>query len=281
MTDHRILLVDPFKNLVNAYQMILEEETYFVDTALGITEAYRFLEKREYSVLITEYIPPFKLTEDMIKKLKENSPETYIIIVTNTAINEETYEKIFEIGVDDLIFKPYSPSKILVHIKKGLKKREEFLKERDIERKSYRKPFSDQTPLVLFNPDNFKGYFRKEFKKSRRHHRPFSLLLISIPGQEKTDDRLKDSYVELADILRKNLREEDVIGRENGNFGVLLPETDQIGSQALEKRISCLFQTHPALQTLSLKSFTYPDKFVLPESLRGVIEKIDKEQVPT
>jgi PleD family two-component response regulator len=280
MTDHWILLIDPFKNLVNAYQMILEEETYSVDTALDLVEAYRLLEKGKYSVIITEYIPPFESTEDMIKKLKRNSPETYIIIVTNAAINEETYEKIFDIGVDDLVFKPYSPSKVLVHIKKGLKKREEFLKERDIENKFLMKPLSDQTDHPLFNPVYFKRCFRKEFKKARRHHRPFSLLLIKIPTQERADDRFREPYKELANFLRKNLREEDIIGRENGDFGVLLPETDQIGSQALENRIFRLLQAHPALQALSLKSLTYPEKFVVPESLRVVIEEIDRERIP-
>jgi len=278
MTDHRILLLDPFKNLVNAYQMILEEEAYFIDTALGLTDAFRLLDERKYSVLITEYIPPFESTEDMIKKLKANSPQTYIIIVTNATINEETYGKIFEIGVDDLIFKPYSPSKILVHIKKRMKKNEEFLKARDLEKRLSIKPLSDQTAPALFNPTDFKRCFRREFKKARRHHRPFSLFLIKIPTQEKTDGRLEDPCMELADILRENLREEDVIGRENGNFGVLLPETDQIGSQALEKRISRLFLTHPVLQTLSLRSFSYPEEFAVPESLRVVIEEIDKER---
>jgi len=35
MTSDWILLLDPFKNLLNAYRMILEEEKYSVETALN------------------------------------------------------------------------------------------------------------------------------------------------------------------------------------------------------------------------------------------------------
>jgi len=62
MSDNRILLVDPFKNLLNAYRIILEEEKYLVETASSLRDAYELLYKGQYSVIITEYIPPFETT---------------------------------------------------------------------------------------------------------------------------------------------------------------------------------------------------------------------------
>jgi DNA-binding NtrC family response regulator len=41
MTHHRILLIDPSKNLLNAYRMVLEEEKYSVETALNLKDAYQ------------------------------------------------------------------------------------------------------------------------------------------------------------------------------------------------------------------------------------------------
>jgi len=41
MTHHRILLIDPSKNFLNAYRMVLEEEKYSVETALNLKDAYQ------------------------------------------------------------------------------------------------------------------------------------------------------------------------------------------------------------------------------------------------
>src|SRR5512143_3943445 len=107
MNPNWILLLDPFKNLLNAYRMILEEEEYFVETAVNLKEAYQLLGKRQYSVIITEYCPPFEVMDEMIQWAKKNAPETYIIIVTNASVDEKIYNKLFAAGVDDFIPKPY------------------------------------------------------------------------------------------------------------------------------------------------------------------------------
>lgn len=79
-----------------------------------------------------------------------------------------------------------------------------------------------------------------------------------------------------------------MVGRENGNFGILLPETDEAGSQALVKRLTHLIQGYPIFQsdeflkpiieTLSFQAFTYPEKFVIPESLRAILEEVNSER---
>jgi len=76
----------------------------------------------------------------MIQWVKKINPETYIIMVTNAIIDEKTYEKLFTIGVDDFILKPYSPDKILVHIKKGLKQRDLIFKLQRLEKLSFLEP---------------------------------------------------------------------------------------------------------------------------------------------
>ncbi len=285
MADHWILLIDPFKNLLNAYHMILEEEHYGVETVLNITEAYKLFQKRKYSILITEYIPPFDITEEMIQWMKKNSPETYILMVTNAFVDEKTYEKLFTIGVDDFILKPYSPNKILVHLRKGLKQREILLKMQELERLTLLEPIPGETRGFIFNTRFFRACLRQEIKKSKRHHHPFSLLLFQMPVKEQTGDRFDRFYMELVKIIRGDTREEDIVGRNNGEIGIILPETDQIGCQALIQRLLNLISTHPQfvsdemmasfLQGLSFQSFTYPDLFRIPESLKMVLEDIE------
>ena len=51
-----------------------------------------------------------------------------------------------------------------------------------------------------------------------------------------------DFLAELAQLLSRSTREEDVIGRENGGFGILLYKTGHEGSRVLEQRLSNLIQ---------------------------------------
>ena len=284
MPDNRILLVDPFKNLLNAYRIILEEEKYLVETALSLKDAYELLYKGQYSVIITEYIPPFETTEYMIQWVKEKSAETYIIMVSNAYVDERTYERLFAIGLDDFILKPYSPDRILVHIKKGLRQRDLVIKVKEFERLSVLEPVTKEIRGFIFNALYLKTCLRQEIKKAKRHRRLFSLLLIQMPTEEKMSDRFYSFYVELVRIFRKYTREEDMVGKNNGEIGIILPETDQIGSQALVQRLLHLIHTDPQfssddvwkdyVQTLSFQSFTYPDQFAIPESLKAALEDL-------
>ena len=237
MPHHWILLLDPFKNLLNAYRMILEEEKFLVETGLNLKDAYQLFNKRKYSVIVTEYIPPFETTDYMIKWVKNNAPDVYIIMITNATIDEKTYEKLFAIGVDDFILNRYSPEKILVHIKKGLKQRDLILKVQELERLSLLEPITKEIQRLVFNAIFFKRCLRQEIKKAKRHHHPFSLLLIEIPTEEKIGDRFDSFYMELLKIIRQYTREEDMVGKNNGEIAVILPETNQIGSRALMQRL--------------------------------------------
>lgn len=176
MSENSILLHDPFKNLLDVYRMILEGERYLVETALNLEEAFRLLSLKKYSLFITEYVPPLEDTYRVIEWLKANSPETYIIMVTNTSIEEKSYQKLFDLGLDDLILKPYSPEKILVHIKKGLRQRDFMLRQQTVARQSFLDPISYEIEQVIFNPVYFRKCLRQELKKARRYRHPLSLL---------------------------------------------------------------------------------------------------------
>ncbi len=286
MSKHWILLIDPFKNLLNAYRIILEEEKYLVEMALNLEDACDLLKKRQHSIIITEYIPPFETMDGIIKWVKKIAPETYIIIITNAIIDEKTYEKLFTIGVDDFILKPYAPDKILVHIKKGLKQRDLIFRLQNLERLSFLEPFAQEIQELIFNAVFFKRCLRQELKRAKRHNHPFSLLLLQLPTKEKIGDRFDSFYMELVKIIKRDTREEDMVGKNDGELGIILPETDQPGSQALVQRLLNLIDTHPSfksddvlkpyLQTLSFQSFTYPDQFAIPESLKTGLGE-DKE----
>lgn len=277
MSFHSILLIDPFKNLINAYQIILSEEGYLVESALNLDEANSLLLKKNFSIIILEYLYPYKVTEEFIRKIKHLSPETYIIMIANALIDSETYERLFDTGLDEFILKPYSPDKILVHIKRGLKQRELVLQLGGLKKLNLVDPISEKLHRIIFNRNFFVTSLKKELKRSKRHHHPFSIILIkiSIEGAEK--DQLNEFNKEFLDLIRKNTREEDVVSKNNGEIGLLLPETNRIGCQALQQRLEGLIKGYPLFQpdkafgsvikSLSFQSITFPEESEILESL--------------
>lgn len=287
MGQHSVLLIDPFKNLLNAYRMILEEENYLVETALDINETYLLFGKSSYSAILAEYIAPLENFQKVIQWVKEKVPEIYILMVTHESVDDQTYEKLFDIGVDDFILKPSSPQKIILHIKKGLRQREEKSKIRAFERLTLLDPLSRNRDEPIFNKTFLKRCLRQELKKARRHHHAFSILFIRIPGKGKGGELYDHVYGELVRMIRKFIREEDLLIKSNGEIALLLPDTNQMGSQSLVWRLSHLVKNHPSMlsdnllneiaYTSSFQCFTYPDQFDLPDPLRAVIEEMKKE----
>jgi len=282
-----VLLIDPFRNLINAYRMILEAENFGVDTASNLREASHLFPTRNYSTVLTEYFPPHDDTCQIIGRIKQKQPEIYILMVTSTTIDELVYKNLFEAGLDDLILKPYSPEKILVHIQKGLRQRELILRKQELEKYNVFDPSSLRAQRYIFNQVYFKKCLRQELKKARRHGRPLSLILIKIPPEERKKDPFDNFCNEMARVIRTYTREEDIVGRENGRLEILLPETDKAGSRALLERLSSMIQTHPPfrsddalrpfLAALAFQAFTYPEMRGVPQSLGLVLEEINQE----
>jgi GGDEF domain-containing protein len=91
-------------------------------------------------------------------------------------------------------------------------------------------------------------------------------------------------------MVRKFIREEDMVAKDNGDVVLILPETDQMGSQALGRRLHQLIRNHPSFQqddhlymtaqTLSFQYFTYPDQFNLPAPLKDMLEEMRKGNGP-
>jgi PleD family two-component response regulator len=286
-TQGKILIVDPIKNLLYIYRMFLENERYGVETASNLKNALQKLSLDRYTVLISEYLPPFEETFHMLYEVKEHSPETYIIIVTNATVDEKTYEGLFDAGIDDLILKPYSPNKILVHVKKGFRNRNSIIEKRKLEGESLVDPIARQVELPVYNLTHFQRCLRQELKKAKRHGHSLSLVLMEVPGEAITRNQPEGLTADLLRILQNNTREEDVVGRGNGGFGLLLPETDEAGSKALVKRLIDLIQNHTPFQIeeslksmanlVSFQTFTYPEKFMIPDPLNSVLEDLSKQ----
>ncbi len=109
-----ILLVDDEPAILLAFKKVLQTPSVEVDTAQTVDEAKQLIDLNDYSVVIAD----LRLTGatvmdgfEVISHTRATRPGASIIVITAYGDNQ-TKEKIFELGADYYYEKPISPKKI-------------------------------------------------------------------------------------------------------------------------------------------------------------------------
>ena len=280
MPAERILLVDTEKNILLAYNALLEEEGYVVEVASTMDEALQKLSMKSLAVLITEFYLKGVSTINMIKRAKHDRPELYSIMITASSLNSEQYEEIIRAGVDDIFMKPFSPRDLLITIKKGLKRRSlivDFLSlEEKLKQLQRTYPAADDNygdRGLVRNSLYINTIVEKEITRSKRYNHPFSLVVLDIHGEQAgregtpVDEQSSISH-EIARILLHHTRKTDIVSGFNGSFVLILVETPLDGTKPLTERLQKEIARIPRLkdkydyqhlsQTMKVDCFTYP-----------------------
>ena len=289
MMGTAILLIDHFENVLSVYRTLLEEKGYQVDIASDLEKSAIHFSRKKHRIVILEYIDSLEKISLFIQWIKKAETETYIILNTSIPITDQDYQKLMEEGLDDYLLKPYSPEKLLLHIKKGLRQVGMIL-ENEKRKESFFDPLAQKMEQEIFTPPYFKKELRRELKKSQRHGQPMSLLLLKIPNQEEMGQKYESFYGNLVKIIKGSLREEDVLGRENGKLGILLSQTTQAGSITLGQRLAKTLQNHPVFESddtiqsvlnkLSFQYYTFPSQLEIPGFLNPLMEDLLGENPP-
>ncbi|GAB6043743.1 GGDEF domain-containing protein [Endothiovibrio diazotrophicus] len=103
----------------------------------------------------------------------------------------------------------------------------------------------------LANRLRLDAVLEEEQQRSRRFHHPFGVILLDVDHFKRVNDGhghpVGDQVlVELAGLLRENVRETDTVGRWGGEeFMVLCPETDLEEAAALAGALRRVVEAHP------------------------------------
>lgn len=103
----------------------------------------------------------------------------------------------------------------------------------------------------LLNHRRLQERLKEELSRSLRYHHPMTLLMIDVDyfkryndtyGHQQGDELLR----RLAQILQRNVRQSDIVGRWGGEeFAVILPETDKGSAVTLAQRLCEVVATTP------------------------------------
>ena len=135
MSKEIILILDNEKYIQWTLKKLLEAEEYSILSPDSIATATSIFSEHEVACLITEYWINHFCTLEMVRELKKRFPEIYVMMLSSKELSEQKYKEILNAGVDDLFQKPFTPGKIFLHLKKGLRQRNIFLQKRELERK--------------------------------------------------------------------------------------------------------------------------------------------------
>ena len=249
MPGEKVLLVDTKKNVLLAYQAVLEEEGYQVEIATSVKQALEKLSNHSFSVLITEFYLKGVITIEFVSRIKQDYPELYIIMISAVTLKSDAYEAIFNAGVDDYFTKPFSCKNLLVNIKKGLKLRALIIRSIQLEERLKNlellfstDPYYSNEDKILCNNLYFHKKLLDEIMRAQRYNNQFSLLLFDLNSSDNGHEDLDPKNIHniinaISQILLNHIRQTDVITQYDGSFAIILLETPKEGTKVLAERL--------------------------------------------
>jgi DNA-binding NtrC family response regulator len=135
MSKDTIVILDPETNTQWPLKTFLENEEYNVVPVNTIEKALKKFSEFEVSGLITEYWINHSSTLEAVRWFKKTFPEAYVMMLTNGELQENEYEEVIKAGTDDLFMKPFSIKRISLHLRKGLKQRQNLIQKKRLAEK--------------------------------------------------------------------------------------------------------------------------------------------------
>ncbi len=115
----RILVVDDELPVCKSIVSALAGEEYAVDSALSGEEALELQEKKHYDAIIADLMMPGISGLELLKKVRENRPDTMMIMITGYPSIRTAVEAI-RIGAFDYLPKPFTPNDLRSIVSRAL-----------------------------------------------------------------------------------------------------------------------------------------------------------------
>ncbi|MBF0321026.1 MAG: sigma-54-dependent Fis family transcriptional regulator [Nitrospirae bacterium] len=122
MNHGKILIVEDEKSMNDILKLLLEGEGYNVTSAYDGKEGLDCLKKDIFDIVITDVRMPVGSGYEVLKGVKELSPETIVLMITAFGTTEDAIEAM-KSGAYDYINKPFKIDEIRLIVKNALEKR--------------------------------------------------------------------------------------------------------------------------------------------------------------
>ncbi len=117
----KILLIDDELESCKALSVLLSRAGYGVESCHSGEKALALLNKQTFELIISDLFLPGVSGIDILKQVKEDHPQTCVILITGNASAETAVEAMKE-GAFDYITKPFNFEKLKLQVAKALEK---------------------------------------------------------------------------------------------------------------------------------------------------------------
>jgi len=239
-----ILIVDDVPEVARMVQVLLEHSGFSTVVACSGLEALELLNHRPVDLVLLDIMMPGFDGYEVLKVMKEEERFRHLPVILLTA-KDMVRDKVegLKLGADDYITKPFNNEELLARIRVQLRIQQ-------IRRKLTQEAITDEL-TSLYNHRHFYRVLQGEVNRATRYRRHLSLIMLDIDRFKHYNDQWghlagDEALRELAEVLRKNARDVDVVARYGGEeFTIILPETplEQAGIQA--ERIRSAVERYP------------------------------------
>ena len=262
MPDHnerrqRILVVDDQEDNIDILQARLAAWGFDTATASDGMQALASVEANPPDLILLDVMMPVMDGREVARRIKGNPDLPFIPIIMQTAL-DSTESKVegLEAGADDYITKPIEFKELEARIRSMLriKKLQEALaeRERELSDANERLTFMSQTDALtgLHNRRYLEDQLADMFAHSDRLGEPITCVMCDIDKFKSVNDtyghQAGDAILkQFADILRKEAREIDKVGRYGGEeFMLLLPGTVLDAGVTFAERVRKAVEEH-------------------------------------
>lgn len=119
-TKKKILLAEDDELLASLLNYRIQMAGFEVFMAKDGREVKKHLEIHTPDIIISDIMMPYFSGIELLDYLRNEMHSNIPVIIISTAGNEENVLNAFELGADDFIAKPVSPSELLVRIQRAL-----------------------------------------------------------------------------------------------------------------------------------------------------------------
>jgi two-component system cell cycle response regulator len=238
-TKNSILIVDDDEKLLDIFKTALSLEGYRCETAGSAEYALELINKIPFDILLTDIKMPGATGFELTEKAKKIRPDMAVIIMT-AYIEEFAYNGALEVGASDFIKKPFTTKELIARIQ-HVKRQEEI------------RALSFTDDLTgLYNRRGFFTLVEQQLKLFKRQKKGIYMLYADVDNLKEINDILGHkegdmALIDVADILRKNYREADIIARIGGDEFVVIPvETTGDNIDIISSRLQKSLKLHNA-----------------------------------
>lgn len=195
----------------------------------------------EYSLYLVDYTLPKVSGEQVLLELRARYRYALIIVISALE-NENSITNILNSGADDYITKPHSEGIFMARLRTNMRT---FLLLQELKEKNteLERVVEVDGLTSLYNHKSVVERLDYEVKRCKRYKRKLSVVMMDIDKFKNINDTYGHQFgdtvlVKISELLRKNVRINDIVGRYGGEeFILIFPETDLEGAILITEKL--------------------------------------------